>query len=111
MNPVYDSPDSHIDHLEVSNDEMTVTHPRAAMTCAKCLNVSERIMIYCGPTQRISTGIDPWGAVLRDDEIDKLDEDLQAKFCAGDPDEHFHLACPVCHYRWIENLEDAHLTN
>ncbi len=99
------------DDLEVGNDQMRVTHPRASMTCAKCLNMSERAMIYCGPNQRISTGIDPWGAVLSDAKIDKLDPEAQENFCAGIPDEHFHLACPVCHYLWIEDLEDAHLTN
>ncbi len=108
MNTIYDNPTS---DLPPENDEMIVTHARSTMNCEKCLNVSERMMIYCGPNQRISTGIDPWGAVLTDAEIQGLEEDLQNKFCDGIPDEHFHLACPVCHYRWIEDLEDAHLTN
>jgi len=97
--------------ITVTGDEMTVTHARATMNCQKCLNVSERTMIYCGPMQRISTGIDPWGAVLTDSQIDLLEEEKQQNFCDGIPNEHFHLACPVCHYLWIEDLEDAHLTN
>ncbi len=46
MNTVYDNPTS---DLPPENDEMIVTHARATMSCEKCLNVSERMMIYCGP--------------------------------------------------------------
>lgn len=90
-------------------DAMTYNGQQVALTCVKCRQTGERIVVYCGPTQRAWNYDDvPSPAAGNRIRFGRFiwrakEQSLENKQCQLDG-EHFHLHCTHCQYKWIEPL-------
>ncbi len=89
-------------------DAMQYNGVQVALTCVKCRQTGERLVLYCGPEQRafnyddVPTPHVParrWGRFIWKAKQPKLDQQ-----CKLDG-EHFHLHCTHCQYKWTEPLD------
>lgn len=93
-------------------DAMTFNGQQVALTCVKCRQTGERIVAYCGPTQRTYNYEDvPSPTTANRIRFGRFiwrgkDKDGDTKQCQMDG-EHFHLHCTHCQYKWTESLTEV----
>jgi hypothetical protein len=93
-----------------SEDAMTFNGVQVAVTCRKCRQTGERIVAYCGPTQRAWNydDVPPTPATVNRIRFGRFiwrakEKDSSNRQCQMSG-EHFHLHCTHCQFKWTEAL-------
>ncbi len=97
------------DEIWDNEDAMEFKGVQVSLTCVKCRQTGERVVQYCGPTQRAWNYEDvPTPATANRIRFGRFiwrakEKNSDTKQCQLDG-EHFHLHCQYCQFKWTEPL-------